>query len=130
MTVPDRLVAKIGGYPGPCFSITWDGDHLRWTAHGEGFPAEQKVCRPRASSWERFWDLLDEVGAWGWPGDCGALALDGTSWSIDIVVGDRILRSRGVNAWPGPEGVQDEETAEFRRVRQGLSKLVGKMPFR
>ena len=130
MTTPDRLEAKIGGYPGPYFTITWECDSLLWTAHGAGFEEQQKVCRPRASSWARFWDLMDEAGAWDWPEDCGCCAMDGTSWSIDIVAGDRMFRSRGVNAWPGPEGVEDEETAGFRRVRQGLSRLVGKKPFR
>lgn len=106
-------------------------DALLWTEREDREAEDQReVRRPRARSWARFWDLLDEVGGWSWPQDCGALAMDGTSWSIDIVVGDRLFRSRGVNAWPEPGGVQGEETAEFRRVRQGLSKLVGKKPFR
>ena len=130
MTLPDRLEARIGGYPGPWYSITWQGDHLLWTAHGGGLPAQQKVCRPRASSWARFWNLMDEAGARDWPEDCGCCAMDGTSWSIDIVVGDRVFRSRGVNAWPSSTGIEDTETREFRRVRQGLSRLVGRKPFR
>ena len=130
MTLPDRLEARIGGYPGPYFAIVWDDDHLVWTARGVEFEEQRKVCRPRARSWARFWDLLDEVGAWSWPQDCGALATDGTTWSIQITRGDQVLRSGGVNAWPGSAGIEDGETPEFRRVHQGLSKLVGRKPFR
>ena len=130
MTPPDRLEARIGGYPEPYFSITWQGDHLLWTAHGEDFPAQQKVCRPRAHSWARLWGLLDEVGAWDWPEDCGCRAMDGTTWSIQITRGAQVLRSGGVNAWPGRRGIESQETREYRRVRQELSRLVGKKPFR
>lgn len=127
---PDRLEARIGGYPGPYFAITWEGDRLIWTGRGQEFPEQRKVCRPRASSWERFWDLLDETGAWDWPEDCGCFGMDGTTWSVEIAHGGRVLRSGGVNAWPGSAGIEDRETREFRRVRQGLSRLVGKKPFR
>ena len=130
MTTPDRLEARIGGYPGPYFTITWERDALLWTAHGAGFEEQRKVARPRASSWARFWDLLDEVGAWDWPEDCGALAMDGTTWSIQLTRGDQVLRSGGVNAWPGTAGIESQETREYRRVRQGLSRLVGRRPFR
>ena len=128
--VPDSLEARIGGYPGPYFAIVWDDDHLTWTARGVDFEEQREVCRPRARSWERFWALLDEAGAWDWPEDCGALAMDGTTWSIRIKRGERDLRSGGVNAWPGSVGVEAQETPEFRRVRQGLSRLVGMKPFR
>lgn len=64
MTLPDRLTARIGGYPGPYYAITWAGDHLLRTARVAGFEEQRKVCRHRAGSWERFWHLLDEVDAW------------------------------------------------------------------
>ena len=130
MTPPDRLETRIGGYPGPYFTITWERDSLLWTARGVGVEEQRKVARPRASSWARFWDLLDEVNAWDWPEDCGCCATDGTTWSFEIAHGGRVLRSGGVNAWPGSRGIESRETKEYLRVRQGLSRLVGRKPFR
>ncbi len=132
---PKVFRAAIGGHFGPSFDVEWVGGRLVYeafgTGHEFGLPEElgavKRFVRPTRQRWQRFWDVLERVGVWGWEPEYSLPVMDGTAWTMEFEAEGRVLRSRGSNAYPGAEG--PEPSREFRRVCRAVHRLVGGLPF-
>jgi hypothetical protein len=153
--LPERLRISIGGYFGPCYSVTLEEGRLIYTYSARGpsggepkpeWPLEPKLrellglsplpgldeIQPSAKQWQAFRTALNRLNAWCWkakysdPGVC-----DGTGWSAEIVYSDRSLLSSGNNCFPGRDGraisvTGDERDNTFEKFSRAVARLVGR----
>ena len=92
--------------------------------------ATKSVINPSPSDWEEFRDLLDELKVWNWQKSYEPLArtMDGTHWSVSIEYEDFQIESKGSNAYPNhllPEIAHGDDSGDWVKFREGVSKLVG-----
>lgn len=74
---------------------------------------------------------LEEQEIWKWEKSYdNPDVLDGTSWEIEIDLGDKRIRSSGMNSYPGIENEGQEAfveaTAEYNAFLAALKNLSGK----
>ena len=136
---PEKLEFYIGGYTGPSYSVVWKRGTLLYRRCSERFRGEEKHrVKPSPEAWAKFWDRLDELGFWSWGGayQASELILDGTSWSVEIAKGQRIVEAHGSNAYPptDPESGSSDECGEpgsqFDEFCAAVSELLGGHAFR
>ena len=88
------------------------------------------LIQPSAADWEEFRNLLDTLKVWGWQKSYEPLAItmDGTHWSVSIEYEDFQIESKGSNAYPNhllPEIAHGDDSGDWVKFREGVSKLVG-----
>jgi hypothetical protein len=131
---PRGLHIRVGGYPGPWYSVELLGEVLRYEAKGRAdLPTDVELFEPTERQWQEFAAALDALGVWRWranypnPG-----VMDGTSWSIDIDYGRVAIRAGGDNNYPAAGGApsgKPEPTREFRGLLTAVRNLIGGRPF-
>lgn len=118
----------IGGM-GLAYRVHVEGDDVVHEAFKSDEPVVEKRRRPRRAGWARFWQSLDDVGAWDWAGSYTVPdVMDGTGWSITILHGDRLLAAGGSNGYP-PTGGGADPGPVFEQFLRAVSRLAG-APFR
>ena len=136
---PTSFKAAIGGFFGPSFAVelTPEGD-LRYARNPRTFVSDdagttREIVKVAPAAWATFCQELDAIGAWHWkPNYVDASVHDGTSWSFEIVVDGKSLKSGGYNAWPGGSlslpGASSADTS-FQTWLHAVSALVGGRDF-
>ena len=130
----EKLSLYIGGYMGTSYSVELKRGVLLykcWTDRPEG--EEKHTIKPSPEAWAKFWGSLDELGFWSWSGSYQTRKriLDGTSWSVEISVGERSVEAHGCNAYPpdGPEAESSQECGEpgsrFNEFCAAVTELLG-----
>lgn len=130
---PKSLEIYIGGFGGPSYELKWDGEHLVYRMYEDGTQQAILHMQPSKRSWEAFWKVMDEIDIWGWQDhyEPSGSVMDGTGWSVKVLVDDRFVESGGDNAYPvgGHCAGTDDVTACFRRFLRAVRRLMGYVPF-
>ena len=130
---PKSLEISIGGYGGPSYDLTWEDGHLVYRMYEDGTQQAVLHMRPSKRSWEAFWKVMDEIDIWGGQDhyEPSGRVMDGTGWSVKILVDDRFVESGGDNAYPvdGHCAGTDEVTPCFRKFLRAVRRLMGYVPF-
>ena len=50
---------------------------------------------PSTEEWEKFWLMVETVGAWSWEGNYDEGVRCGTPWRLEIRLGSRVMNCRG-----------------------------------
>lgn len=138
--LPKRLCISVGGFFGPCYSVTLKKSHLIYTYSPprdscSQEPEPQPQCEeiePSTKQWQNFRRALDRLNVWCWQANYSDPAVcDGTGWSAEIVYSDRSLISTGDNSFPGRDGRALPMTADgtdntFERFCRAVASLVGR----
>lgn len=131
---PEKLSLYIGGYMGTSYSVELKRGALLYNCWSDRSGEEEKHrIKPSSEAWTKFWGRLDEVGFWSWGGSYqpSSLILDGTRWSVEISVGERIVEAHGSNAYPpsDPESESSEGCGEpgsrFDEFCAAVTELLG-----
>src|SRR5258707_14120799 len=107
--LPERLSISIGGFSGPCYSVTFKKGRLIYTYSARGpsggepkpeWPLDPKLrelmgleplpgpdeIQPSAKQWRGFRRTLDRLNVWWWQAKNTDPALcDGAAWDTEIV---------------------------------------------
>jgi hypothetical protein len=126
---PRRFEVSIGGYFGASFSVSKQSARLVYQkcCCSKMTQGPEMTYTPNADDWKLFWATIDEIGAWDWQLSYHQPVCDGTSWSVEIERGGKILRSSGSNAYPPDGGL--ETTSEFTTFCKAVSRLIGGREF-
>ena len=133
---PFALEIYIGSFKGAAYGVWSNGQKLVYESFEAGYERRQQLLvSPSRAQWQRFWRSMDEIGVWEWgsryePGkrfEPGSVIRDGTHWSLTIAHGGRRVESSGDNA--GPNGRDLDESPEFGRLCEALSRLLGGREF-
>jgi hypothetical protein len=137
---PLKLLASIGGYPGPAYTVELTADGLDYiyvpsiSSIGPGSTVPRERLHPTEDQWAWFRRRLDEINVWCWleryenPGIC-----DGTGWSFSIEYPDRKIESSGDNNYPAEDGgpiyqadgrAGREELKHFDRLLKAIRELT------
>jgi hypothetical protein len=153
--LPERLHISMGGYFGPCYSVTLEEGRpiyaysARGPSGGEPKPEwllEPKLrellglsplpgpdeIQPSAKQWRNFRRTLDRLNVWCWQRNyLDPAVCDGTNWSAEIVYSDRSLVSSGNNCFPGRDGralsiTVHERDNTFENFCRAVGRLIGR----
>lgn len=121
---------------GPCFAIALTEDGLlryHYEVDGDSEPGHAPIeidIPVGAERWAELAAETDRIGVWSWHGSYGRCETPakGQSWCLAIVWGDRAVRARGTNAYPGSAGSR-EPTDVFLDWCRAVRALVGGRPF-
>jgi len=121
---------------GPCFAVTLaPGGSLRYRyevdgASGPGHGPIEIDVAVGAERWAELAAEADRIGLWSWLPSYGRRERParGQSWCMAIVWGDRRVRARGANAYPGSAGAP-EPSDDFLDWCRAVRALVGGRPF-
>ena len=122
---PEQFKASIGGYFGVSYHVELQGDSILYSSSASGrtgslFEEPQAlalpdVITPTAEQWQTFLKTLDRVEAWDWQERyVNPDIMDGTQWSVDLIWGDRQVKSSGSNDFP----------AEFKAFCKAITALL------
>lgn len=119
--VPKQFRVSVGGFGGPNYELRLMNGRLRYQADFSSLP--EKIS-PTAKEWETFWATVQRCDLWNWEARYDDFDIcDGTQWAIEVMLGDRHLRSSGSNAYPGGEGTGYSKP--FRLLLRAVRKLIG-----
>jgi hypothetical protein len=139
--LPERLRISIGGFFGPCYSVTLKERRLTYTylqsrdscSQELGPEPQREEIEPSAKQWQNFRSTLNRLNVWCWqPNYSDPAVCDGTGWSAEIVYSDRLLVSSGDNCFPGRDGRAIPVTADggsdntFEKFCRAVARLVGR----
>jgi hypothetical protein len=153
--LPERLRISIGGYFGPCYSVTLEEGRLIYTYSARGpsggepkpeWPLEPKLrellgleplpgadeIHPSAKQWRAFRQELDRLNVWCWQSNySNSSVCDGTGWSAEIAYSDRSVVSSGNNCFPGWDRralpiTEDGTDNTFEKFCHAVARLVGR----
>ena len=129
---PNNLEVSIGGYMGDSFSIELHGETIKYRAYSQGHElARTATLKLSTKKWNAFLAVLDEINVWEWQPRYDEPALDGTSWSIRIEHGGRVVESSGSNGYPSdpdPMTTAPHPSTRFSALLSALSDLLGGRP--
>jgi len=104
--------------------VRWDNGHLKLESFGP-HRTQSVVFRPSLREWERFWHVVTRLGVWQWADGYDRGGRSGSpSWSLELAVGDRRLRTAGFDAYP-PLAEGPELSPAFAGFCAAVSRLVG-----
>jgi hypothetical protein len=126
---PRHLEFRLCGGPWePAWQLRWRSGKLEYQAFLDD-PEESEQERttvlfaPSPRQWREFWESVEALGVWRWaPEFERAVPRRGTTWELDLRRGEREVRSRGRDAWPGAPA--SEPSPEFRRFLAALAALI------
>ena len=100
--LPQKFAIFIGGYTGPSYKLELKDGRLLYSQFEYGHQLKNtKWLTPNAKQWEAFWKSVDSIDIWNWEKEyIDSTILDGTSWSIDIKLDEKIISSKGINSYP------------------------------
>ena len=153
--LPKRLCIGIGGFSGPCYSVTFKKGRLIYTYSARGpsggepkpeWPLDPKLrelmgleplpgpdeIQPSPRQWRAFRKTLDRLDIWSWQRKYSdPFVCDGTGWSAKIVYSDRSLVSGGSNCFPGRDGRAlsisvHERDNTFENFCRAVGRLIGR----
>ena len=144
--LPKRLCISIGGYFGPCYSVTFKKGRLTYTYLSSrdsciqeleprlelGPQPHREQIQPSAKQWQNFRRTLSRLNVWCWQRNYSdPFVCDGTGWSAEIVYSDRSLVSSGDNCFPGRDGralpiTADETDNTFAKFCRAVARLTGR----
>jgi hypothetical protein len=105
--------------------VCWDGERLRLDCVGPNGWRDSASFRPNPSEWERFWRAASRLGVWQWADGFDRGRRDGVpTWSLQLAVADRRLRTTGFEAYP-PLAEGPKRTPVFAGFCAAVSRLVG-----
>ena len=119
---------------GTSYSVEFKRGALLYKCWSDGSREEEKhKVKPSAEAWAKFWGSLDALGFWSWSGryQTSEIILDGTSWSVEILVGERLVEAHGRNAYPpsDPESESSQECgvrgSHFDEFCAAVTELLG-----
>ena len=134
---PDKLSLFIGGYGGTSYSVELKRGALQYRVMEDRPENERKyTVRPSPEAWTEFWRRLDEIGVWSWEGTYQTPYIcDGTSWSVSLSVGERVVEAHGSNAYPASSSKKRdskspcEPESRFQAFCEAVSDLIGGREF-
>lgn len=104
--------------------MRWDSQRLRLECLGP-HRGHSVAFRPSVREWERFWHAVTRLGVWQWADGYDRGRRSGApSWSLELALGDRRLRTAGFDAYP-PLAEGPELTPVFASFCAAVSRLVG-----
>jgi hypothetical protein len=137
--LPERLSISIGGYFGPCYSVTLEKGRLTYRylrsaaepPSPEDLPPNEEIM-PSAKQWQTFRRALDRLNVWCSqeryldPGVC-----DGTNWSVEIAYTDKAIVSGGSNCFPDRNGealgiATESNDRTFAKFCRAVAQLIGR----
>lgn len=133
---PIRFEARIGGIQGFSFSASLAGEQVEYTEFSEGLqPILTEKLVPSPSKWHALHKAMDDVALWHWESEYfNPNVIDGTSWEIECVWGDKSIQTAGSNAYPSDE--DPAKTAycpnipdRFDKMLRAVSALLNGAPF-
>lgn len=126
---PVKFRFVVEQFEGLSFAITWDVDRLLLQESETGYPGYSKKSErsPSQEQWSAFWSSVESLGVWQWRCRYEHIALDGTSWTLELDVGDRKVVCRGSNSYP-PNNTLDPSVS-FRELITALGELTGSREF-
>jgi hypothetical protein len=138
--LPKRLCISIGGFFGPCYSLTFKKGRLTYTylqsrdsySQELGPQPQREEIQPSAKQWQNFRSTLNRLNVWCWQAKYSDPAVcDGTGWSAKIVYSDRSLVSGGSNCFPGRDGRAlsisvHERDNTFENFCRAVGRLIGR----
>jgi hypothetical protein len=136
--LPKRLRISIGGFFGPCYSVTLKKGRLTYTylssrdSYSRELEPQREEIQPSPKQWQNFRRTLNRLNVWCWQAKYSNPAVcDGTGWSAKIVYSDRSLVSSGDNCFPGRDGralpiTGDERDNTFEKFSRAVARLVGR----
>jgi hypothetical protein len=136
-SIPNRLIAAIGGHLGPSYSVELSHGKLHYVIWkgGDTLPVEVDIV-PTAGQWREFRAALDSIDIWQWRDNYAPeLSIrDGTQWNLDVAYEDAALRSGGDNAYPKDESdggtiPHAAPSARFEHLLKAVSALIGGQDF-
>ena len=76
--------------------------------------------------WSEFWQAVERIGVWAWLADYSTPdVMDGTTWTLHLQQGERRLKTRGENGYPGGDGSEYSATSDFAQLLRELELLSG-----
>jgi hypothetical protein len=101
--------------------IIGDGETVRFSRTGLWGPGSPVIeSRPSPDEWERFWSLVESLGAWSWQGDYNQ-ALCGTPWTLELERDGKVMSCSGNGTW----GLAPPGFDQLYRAMRGLCKKKG-----
>jgi len=112
-----------------------DGTRLVWDPIGKTLEirdyfgeSEPKILpAPTRSQWKAFWILLDRAKVWEWNSeyvdDTGIC--DGGGWMLEASFSGRMIKSRGMNAYPDARGTYYLPGSQFDVLSAAILMLTG-----
>ena len=88
--------------------------------------AQTTEAMPFQDQWQAFWMEVEKANVWCWRRDYTRPVLDGTSWSLELVHGEKRIKSRGSNGYPGSNNEGYEAGSAFDIFLQALMRLTGR----
>lgn len=118
MTIPTVYESWIGGYVGPSYKATLQGNLLVYEVFDQGYVLHSRdELVPSPAQWRVFLRQIEEVGFWNWASEYGTPPetedSDETTWSVALRLGFRELSARGCGEY-APRFV------EYLRAVRGL----------
>ena len=135
---PEKLSLYIGGYMGTSCSVELKRGALLYKCWSDSSEGEEKHrIKPSPEAWAKFWGTLDDLGFWSWSGSYrpSSIILDGTSWSVELFVGDRSVEAHGCNAYPPSSSKAKrarelgESGSRFNEFCEAVGELLGGRDF-
>jgi hypothetical protein len=119
--MPQKFSAYIGGFDGRSYWVTLKGETIIYRASGVT-PKEEKEFRPTQKEWAQFHELINKAGVWNWRSEYKKPVLDGTQWSLELIVDGKSKRIKGDNDFPAKDS--------FELFRKAVKVLVNGSEFR
>ena len=135
---PDYLPGEpnlyIGGFHGPLYSVSWNGEALLYSARRNSSEGERPPARivPSEAAWREFWKQMEAAKIWGWNENYHEYILDGTQWSVVLQrdADGATLKAHDSNSYPEEQINQGEESVSvFTKHLTAVSALIGKRKF-
>jgi hypothetical protein len=120
---PDRLELRLR-LAGEERRVRWEGDRVRFDRIRPS-GADSAVFRPSPREWDRFWRAVARLGVWQWAdGFERGRATGEPTWSLELALGNRRLRTSGFDAYP-PLAEGPQVTPLFASFCAAVSRLAG-----
>jgi hypothetical protein len=119
--IPTKLVASIDEWKGRSYRVELAaGGRINYfDVFSRGRPTRIRVP---PEHWRSFRRHLDAAKVWSWRREYMDLGVaDGTSWDFAVVYADRMISSKGLNAYPPKK--------QFQAFCAALQELTGGKPF-
>ena len=119
-----------GGYFGGYTTYEWRRGVLRICSTLNSDEAVEVT--PTPARWIAFSKEVEACGVWKWKKQYWTETLDGAEWSLRLSIGNRTIKSSGMNAYPNYDGSSNDDpnvTEAFAKFRRAVARLAGRRTF-